>query len=103
MALNIADGIVTVAANAAATVMAADADRVAAAIQNQSRNTVRFRLGAVPTVTAGMKLEPGETVSMGSGAPGSGNSTDFYTGDVQVFNMGNEPADIFFCQADNGV
>lgn len=97
--ITISDATVSCAAGAVTTVAAALATRVLGTIQNTSQAvSLRVRFGADPTATNGFILPPGKAISHGGGVPGQGNNTDFYVGDVRVFNPSAKAVDVFVAQ-----
>ena len=95
------DGIVSCASRVVTTVVAANAARKGGAIQNLHDGIVlRIRLDADPTVSVGFQLQSKGFFQFGSGVPGIGNSTDFYLGDVRVFNPGIEAVYVVFVEVE---
>ena len=101
MALTIDETVTSCPPGVATTVQAATALRLGGVLQNQSSgSTVRVRLGAAPSATLGVLLGPGESMNYHGGAANAqGNGTNYYVGDVRVWNLGTVNATLLSMDA----
>lgn len=100
MSLTQFDAVVTCLPGVVTTVAAARVGRVAGAFQNQDKiGNLIARLGADPSEGVGLIIRPGDSTAFANGTPGQGNSTNFYEGDVRVFNPHNSHIRVFVIEA----
>jgi len=102
MAVGTSDAVVSCpGGGTVTTVLAGGAlTRVGGIVQNQSKDTaVMVRLGADPGAATGVPLAPLGIIQFGGGVPGNGNGTDFYQGDVRVWNPSPNAVNVYVLEA----
>ncbi len=96
------DGIVSCASRVVTVVAPLNVLRKGGVFQNLSTGIVlRVRLDDDPTVSIGFELPAGGYFAYAAAAPGGGNQTDFYLGDVRVFNPGIVAVDVFLTETES--
>jgi len=75
--------------NTAALVYASNANRVGLYIQNYRWMNIWIGLGQDPTEEGGILLRKMGGIELAQGTPGSGNSTNYYTGAVHIMQFSN--------------